>query len=279
MNSVHHLPPGDSTLLASSGSLSSSTEAELDLSKIAADNDPQTLFYLTLGTNNTSGSQPVEGTSVQDILTTAYFWAVKIERTILNNKLGKGTDVERHDIQACWARAAYRVKILNTLAGETTWLTFVSTETVTATRHQLSGDYHHDKLVYQEAIRNGVTTKFPEIDAGSLDIIGKLIAEILALGRHSLSSPKTISFSFALPLLINSGGITQSALRLVTVNFTTKDVDGKPGLEAYSTVNQGTLNKPAFDEAAQQFGQTDLEIGKALVQGLTLTLVGTDLGR
>lgn len=70
-------------------------------------NDPQTIFYLI---PTVAGSPPP-----QDILTTLYFWATRIENTVREQgNQGK-------DIQAGWDRGAYRPRLLDHVTRTTPW--------------------------------------------------------------------------------------------------------------------------------------------------------------
>jgi hypothetical protein len=97
----------------------STLDVDNDFKRAREDNDPQTVFYLNpISANQTDQQAP--GASKEDIMTTVYSWATKIEHTVQRN-LGNGSVAERHTIQASWDRAAYRAKLLDYLTKTTPW--------------------------------------------------------------------------------------------------------------------------------------------------------------
>lgn len=93
--------------------------ADNDVERARDDNDPQAIFYLN-PVPLVPTSQQDQHASKEDILITLYFWATKIEHTV-QSQFGKGSDQERHSVQASWDRAAYRAKLLDYLAKTTPW--------------------------------------------------------------------------------------------------------------------------------------------------------------
>lgn len=90
-----------------------------DVNKGKEDNDPQTIFYLNRIL--AASSQQAIDTPLEDIWTTLYFWAPRIEQTV-QQQLGNDDIHEHHSLKASWERAAYRVRLVDHLARTTPWL-------------------------------------------------------------------------------------------------------------------------------------------------------------
>ncbi|OTA96499.1 hypothetical protein M434DRAFT_27634 [Hypoxylon sp. CO27-5] len=240
-----------------------------DLKRAKEDNDPQTVFYLNYISANSTSSQGLDA-SKKDILTTVYSWAPKIEHTVQRN-FGKGSDAERHSLQASWDRAAYRAKLLDYLARTTPWLMMVRDSPQISSDEKLIGEYHHDKLVYQQAVHDFFQSNLaPEIPVEKAKIIERYITETMVLGQDDLT--KSLRFALAFPFLMGTGVSLQSAIRVLTLTFTPK-VDNEDSKMAtiVKTMYEASLNKNIFDQ--QMFDQKDLDVGKVLVQDATFDLV------
>ncbi|KAI0836852.1 hypothetical protein F5Y06DRAFT_298086 [Hypoxylon sp. FL0890] len=236
-----------------------------DLKRAKEDNDPQTIFYLK-SISAAPASQQTPDASKQDILTTLYSWATKIEHTV-QSKLGNGSDAERHTLQASWDRATYRVKLLDYLARTTPWLAMVRDGPEAPPDEKLTGEYHHDKLVYQNALHGFLRANLaPEIPVEKLRIIERYIAETMVLGQGKLA--KELRFALAFPFLMEMGPSIQSAIRVITFDFAPK-VDGKGGntVAISKTMYEARLNKTLFDQ--QKFDKKTLDAGKSLVLDAT----------
>ena len=73
---------------------------------------------------------------------------------------------------------------------------------------ELTGDYHHDKLIYQNSVRNFLSSDFSEFQGGGLRIIEKYIIETMALSHEKLV--KLVRFTVASPFLNKNGPLIQS---------------------------------------------------------------------
>ncbi|OTA65973.1 hypothetical protein K449DRAFT_431435 [Hypoxylon sp. EC38] len=240
-----------------------------DLKRAKEDNDPQTVFYLNYISANSTLQQGLDA-SKKDILTTVYSWAPKIEHTVQSN-FGKGSDAERHSLQASWDRAAYRAKLLDYLAKTTPWLMIVRDNPQVSSDEELTGEYHHDKLVYQRAVHDFLQSSLaPEIPVEKVQIIERYITETMVLGQNDLA--KSLRFALAFPFLVGTGVSLQSAIRVVTFTFTPKvSNEDSSMVTILKTMYEASLNKNIFDQ--QEFDQKDLDVGKVLVLDATFDLI------
>ncbi|KAI1412728.1 hypothetical protein F5Y13DRAFT_189929 [Hypoxylon sp. FL1857] len=240
-----------------------------DLKRAKDDNDPQTVFYLN-SISAAQTSQQAPDASKEDILTTVYSWATKIEHTVQRN-LGKGSDAERHTLQASWDRAAYRVKLIDYLTRTTPWLMEACDNPEAPSDEKLTGEYHHDKLVYQQATHGFFRASLaPDIPVDKLRTIERYIAETMVLGQDKLA--KDLRFALAFPLLTGTAPVLTSAIRVITLTFTPKvDNQSNKTVAITKTLYEANLNKKLFDK--QEFDQKLLDAGKKLVQDATFDFV------
>ncbi|ATZ48886.1 hypothetical protein BCIN_04g01010 [Botrytis cinerea B05.10] len=133
---------------------------------------PKPLFFISLIHKDSSKQTEVENAQ-NEIATTASSWAPKIEQTVQSSKLYQRSAEDRCTIQGGWDRASYRAKLIEYLAKNTPWLTMRTLDQNYPAVEELTGDYHHDKSIYQNSVRNFLSSGFPEFQGGGLRIIEK----------------------------------------------------------------------------------------------------------
>ncbi|KAJ8128390.1 hypothetical protein O1611_g5242 [Lasiodiplodia mahajangana] len=216
-------------------------------------NDPQAIFYLISLEDGHQLPQKVPK-DPEDMLTTLYFWATRIENTVSQNgNQGK-------DTQASWDRAAYRAKLLDYLTRSTPWMMVISDDAVSLPEEPITGEYDHDKHIYQKTVHQFLEAKVPEIPVAKLLMIERYIAETMVLGQHTLSG--VLRFALALPLT-DTGSSAQLGFRVLTLAFEKISGGRAMTMKASETSYQAGLNQDIFDH--QTFDPEDLERGKALV--------------
>lgn len=67
----------------------------------------------------------------------------------------------------------------------------------------LDGDYHSDKIIYQEITHDILSSSLPAAQKGKLQIIEKYITETLVLTQDKTIKP--LRFSVSLPLTTQEG--------------------------------------------------------------------------
>lgn len=142
---------------------------EDDVRQAQQDNDPQSIFYLDLFSPDPRRQKTFDVSS-GNIAPTLHHWAARIERTVLENldthepqqdegglpRQPQQQQIQCHKVrgsaQASWSRAAYRVELLEFLARDTPWLMGIGDNKATLGKQELTGEYNHDKAVYQHAV-------------------------------------------------------------------------------------------------------------------------------
>lgn len=113
--SSHH----DAPIQAAMDSQTALQDAEVAIKKAREDNDPQTVFYLNPTSTAVTSLGELDDL-INDIQTTKYDWATKIEQTV-QKQLGEKDPKKRHDIQLSWDRASYRARLVDYLTRTTPW--------------------------------------------------------------------------------------------------------------------------------------------------------------
>ncbi|KAH9993909.1 hypothetical protein F4779DRAFT_608396 [Xylariaceae sp. FL0662B] len=238
----------------------SSNTYDDDVRRTKEDNDPQTIFYLKFVSVDPALHRAL-GDASRDVLPTLYFWATKIERTV-QEKIGNKNDPERGTAQASWDRAAYRVELLDHLARDTPWMMGTRDNKAAASKQELTGEYHHDKLAYQKTIHQFIKDNVPNALARDLRVIERYIVETMVLSQGELSNVRR--FALAFPSMNNTGPFVLSGLCLVSFAIN-KEVDdhGRAWVAISLTSFEARINKEIFD--AMDLEPELLRAGEALV--------------
>jgi hypothetical protein len=78
---------------------------------------------------------------------------------------------------------------------------------------ELTGDYYHDKLIYQKAIHDYLQARIPEVPEDRLRFIEKHISEILSLSQDKVH--KVQRFAVAFPLVDENEPVIQPGMRML----------------------------------------------------------------
>ncbi|KAF2135362.1 uncharacterized protein K452DRAFT_322958 [Aplosporella prunicola CBS 121167] len=221
-------------------------------------NDPQSIFYL----NPISAENPA--TRLVGLWTTLHFWATRIENTVSSN-LG----FDDKGLQASWDRAAYRPRLLDHLARITPWMMNVRDFSEAGQNVKLTGEYHHDKLVYQLAIRRFLGPSLPEGLEERMRIVERYMAETLVLGQDQLTKVRRFGLTF--PMTLRQGPLDTQVIRVMMISFE-QDVDGDGKTLVISKAGYDAgLNTSLFDQ--QRFDQAILDRGRAIVTDSTFDVI------
>ncbi|GMF70003.1 unnamed protein product [Aspergillus oryzae] len=130
-----------------------------------------------------------------------------------------------------------------------------------AEKHDLTGDYHHDKEVYKGATSDWLQASLPEVPVDRLQVIVKYIAETLALGQGRLQGVQR----FAVALSVES---ENEALNQPVLAFDRKAKENQ--VEVTGTLYEAKVNNKLLHQ--QKFDQKMLDLGKPLVHEWTLDI-------
>ncbi|RAQ57596.1 hypothetical protein COH20_008951 [Aspergillus flavus] len=228
--------------------------AEEAIKRFREDDDPQTIFFLNFAP---------EFDGMEDLHVTKYSWATKIEQTV---QAQYGKEKERHAIQLSWDRASYRAKLVDYLLRTTPWCIFGVDRVKDAEKHDLTGDYHHDKEVYKGATSDWLQASLPEVPVDRLQVIVKYIAETLALSQGRLQGVQR--FAVALSVESENEALNQPGLRTVVLAFDRKAKENQ--VEVTGTLYEAKVNNKLLHQ--QKFDQKMLDLGKPLVHEWTLDI-------
>jgi hypothetical protein len=142
-------------------------------------------------------------------------WATKIERTV-QQQIARGGKIKKdHTLQAGFDRASYRAKLVGSLPKQAPWwetqhkrvsdrpltsalhrLALQREESLNPSTKELKGDYHHDKAVYQRAVKEVLDKHIHEVPDGRRKQIEKYIAEVLALSLDGLDDVQRFAVTY-----------------------------------------------------------------------------------
>ncbi|KAE8356259.1 hypothetical protein BDV28DRAFT_127286 [Aspergillus coremiiformis] len=230
--------------------------AEDAVNKAREDDDPQTVFYL-------NPEPKFDG--LNDLETTKYSWATKIEQTV-QLQFGKKFPDKRHSIQMSWDRASYRAKLVDYLLRTTPWFILVKDEVEDPDNQPITGNYYTDKETYKRIALDYLQLNLPEVPNTRLELVAKYIAETLALGQDKLTGVQRFAVAFAFQS--KDHPLVPPALRVVILGFERKEEGGKNVVEPSRTTYEAVMNSNLFHD--QKFDEEMLNIGKPLVQEWTL---------